>query len=121
MYDIDVNKTLVSKQETYGTNKSFKYFIGYNNDDDLIRPLCMMLPQMIGYVKYFGSNKTMFYTQRWKVHSNMEKKVKNLLSIKFDSEPVYGDNDKYIKTKIKIYDNNVNIIFHNKNVPKENV
>ena len=120
MYDIDVNKTLVSKQETYGTNKSFKYFIGYN-DDDLIRPLCMMLPQVIGYVKYFESNKAMFYTQIWKVNSNMEKKVKNLLSIKFDSEPVYGDNDKYIKTKIKIYDNNVNIIFHNKNVPKENV
>ena len=66
---------------------------------------------MIGYVKYFESNKTMFYTQIWKVHSNMEKKVKNLLSIKFDSGYIY----------IYIYDNNVNIIFHNKNVPKENV
>ena len=89
MYDIDVNKTLVSKQETYGTNKSFKYFIGYNDDGDLISPLCIMLPQMIGYVKYFESNKTMFYTQIWKVHSNMEKKVKNLLSIKFDSGYIY--------------------------------
>ena len=40
------------------------------------------------------------------------------MNIKFDSEPVYGDNDKYIKTKIKIYDGNV--IFKAKKVPKEN-
>ena len=39
-------------------------------------------------------------------------KVKNLLNIKFDSESVYGDNDKYIKTKIKLYDNSVHKNFH---------
>ena len=32
----------------------------------------------------------------------------NLLSIKFDSEPVYSDNDKYRKTKIKLYGDKVN-------------
>ena len=37
---------------------SFKYFIGYN-DDNIIKPLCIKLPQMIGYVKNFDSNKTM--------------------------------------------------------------
>ena len=42
------------------------------------------------------------------------------MSIKSDSEPVYGDNNKYIKTKIKIYDNNVNKNFQDKKVPKEN-
>ena len=30
IYDIDINKTLVSKEEPYGSNKSVKYFIGYN-------------------------------------------------------------------------------------------
>ena len=35
----------------------------------------------------------------------------NLMDVKFDSEPVYGDNDKYIKTKIKIYGDKVNINF----------
>ena len=35
---------------------SLKYFIGYNDEDD-IRPLCILLPQMIGYVKHFDSNK----------------------------------------------------------------
>ena len=31
--DIDTNKILVSKKESYGTKNSFKYFIGYNDDD----------------------------------------------------------------------------------------
>ena len=30
------------------------------------------------------------------------------MNIKFDSEPVYGDGDKYIKTKIKMYEDRVN-------------
>ena len=34
---------------------------------------------------------------------------------------MYDDNDKYIKRKMKIYDNNVNKSFYSKNVPKENV
>ena len=58
--DIDVNKILVSKKESYGTKNSLKYFIGYN-DGDVIRPLCILLPQMIGYVKHFDSNKTMSF------------------------------------------------------------
>ena len=52
IHDLDVNKILVSKKESYGTKNSLKYFIGYN-DDDVIRPLCIKLPQMIGYVKHF--------------------------------------------------------------------
>ena len=36
--DIDVNKILVSKKEQYGKYNSFKYFIGYN-DNDVIKPL----------------------------------------------------------------------------------
>ena len=35
-------------------------------------------------------------------------------------KPVYGDNGKYIKTKIKIYGDNVNTNFHGKKIPKEN-
>ena len=41
--DIDANKILVSKKESYGTKNSFKYFTGYN-DHDVIRPLCIRLP-----------------------------------------------------------------------------
>ena len=59
LHDLDVHKILVSKKESYGTKNSLKYFIGYN-DDEVIRPLCINLPQMIGYVKNFDSNKTVF-------------------------------------------------------------
>ena len=58
IHDVDVNKILVSKKGSYGTKNPLKYFIGYN-DDDVIRPLCIKLPQMIGYVKNFDSNKTL--------------------------------------------------------------
>ena len=39
--DLDVNKILVSKKESYGTKNSLKYFIGYN-DDDAIRTFLIM-------------------------------------------------------------------------------
>ena len=45
--DIDVNKTLVSKKETYGKYNSFKYFIGCN-DNDVIRPLYLFISQTTG-------------------------------------------------------------------------
>ena len=32
------------------------------------------------------------------------------MNIEFDSDPVYGGNDKYIKTKIKMYEDRVNIM-----------
>ena len=79
---------------------------------------------MIGYVKCFDSNKTMSFkainNKLLKKYTQIWKKIKNLLNIKFDNEPVYGDNDKYIKTKIKIYEEKVNINFQGKKIPKEN-
>ena len=60
--NIDVNKILISKKEPCSKKKilSFKYFIWYNDNDD-IRPLCIRLPQIIGYSKYFDSNKAMSF------------------------------------------------------------
>ena len=43
----------------------------------------------------------------------------NLRNVKFDSEPVYGDNDKHIKTK-KSYGDKINTNFQGKKLPKEN-
>ena len=42
------------------------------------------------------------------------------MNIEFDAEPVYGDNDKYIKAKIKSYGDKVNNNFQGKKIPKEN-
>ena len=44
--DIDVNKILVSKKEQYGKYNSFKYFIGYN-DNNVIRPLYLELSKIL--------------------------------------------------------------------------
>ena len=79
---------------------------------------------MIGYVKHFDSNKTMYFkTSAYKLlkkYATMWKRVSSLMNIKFDSEPVYGDNDIYIKTKIKSYGDKVNTNFQSNKVPKEN-
>ena len=54
--DMDVNKILVSKKEIYGQYNSFKYFIGYN-DNDVIRPLYLELSRMTGYINKLDENK----------------------------------------------------------------
>ena len=49
----------------------------------------------------------------------MWKTVEKLLKIEFNSKPVYGDDEKYIKTKIKTYGDSIITNFHNKKMPKE--
>ena len=56
IYDIDINEILVSKKEQYGKYDSFKYFIGYN-DNDAIRPLYLFISQTTGYINKFEKNK----------------------------------------------------------------
>ena len=79
---------------------------------------------MIGYVKHFDSNKTMSSKvnddKLLQKYNKIWENISNLLDIKFDSQLVYGDGDKYIKTKIKMYGNRVNTNFQGKKVPKEN-
>ena len=53
---IDVNKILISKKEKYGEYNSFKYFIGYK-DNDIIRPLYLFISQTTGYINKFDKNK----------------------------------------------------------------
>ena len=103
---IDVNRILVSKEEPYGAKNSFKYFVGYD-DNDVNRPLCIKLPQMIGYAGKFEGNTTISFKiskkQLLKKYSQIRKKVGKLLKIEFNNKPVYGDEDKHNKTKIKTY------------------
>ena len=60
---------------------------------------------MIRYFRNFESGMTMSFKtgekQLLKKYNQIWKRVKKLLNIKLDSKPVYGDNGKYIKTKIK--------------------
>ena len=70
---------------------------------------------MIGYIKCFHSNKAISFKvsdkKLLKKFAKIWERVSSLMNIEFDSEPVYGDNDKYIKTKIKSYGDKVNTNF----------
>ena len=115
--DIDVNKILISKEVSYGTKNSLKYFIGYNNEEDVIRPLLLKRPQE------FDDSMTMSLrvdnSKLFKKYCKIWRTISGLLGIELDSEPVYGDTDSYIKTKVKMYDNRVNTNFQDKEVPKK--
>ena len=123
LVDVDVNKILVSKKEPYGTKNALKYFIGYN-DNDVIRPLYLRLPQMIGYARKSNENTTVSFRvnnnnkQLLKNYNKIWGKVEKLLKM-FERKPVYGDDDKYIKTKVKKYAGRMITNFHNKKMPKE--
>ena len=79
--NIDINKILISKKETYGKYNSFKYFIGYN-DNDVIRPLYLFLSQTTGHINKFDKNKTTMSLmikdiQLLKNYNKILKKLKN--------------------------------------------
>ena len=120
--NIDINKIFVSKKGSYDTKNATKYFIGYNDNDE-IKAICIRLPQMIGYVKYFDDNKaTSFKVTDKKLlnkYNKIWKKVEELLNVKFESKPIYGEDDKCIKAKIKSYQDKVNTNFQGKKTPKE--
>ena len=94
--DIDVIKILVSKKEQYGKYNSFKYFIGYN-DNDVIKPL-HLLSQMNGYINKFDKNKiTMSLMikdiQLLKNYNKIWKNIEKLMKIDFNTQTTYGDDD----------------------------
>ena len=80
---------------------------------------------MTGYARKFDKNVTMSFRvnneQLLKNYSKICKKTENLMSIDFESKPVYGDDDKYIKTIVKIYAGSIITNVHNKKMPKEKV
>ena len=57
---------------------------------------------------YFKANNKQLLKNYYKIWEKIEK----LMRIDFESKPVYGDDDKYIKTKIKTYADNMIINFH---------
>ena len=79
---------------------------------------------MTGCARKFDENATMSFRvnnkQLLKNYNKLWEKIGNLMKIDFESRPVYrDDDDKYIKTKIKIYAGSIITNFHNKKMPKE--
>ena len=81
------------------------------------------LLQMTEYVRKFNENATMSFRvtdkQLLKNNKKIWEKIEQLMKIDFGRKPVYGDDDKYIKTKIKTYGKSIITNFHNKKMPKE--
>ena len=98
-----------------------KYFSGYLNND-VIKPLCVNLPQMNGYIKYFddGGKNMSFVTDDEKVYEKYDEiwnVVKRFLKLKFTVGPIR--NDKYILAKLKIFKKKNLSTFNNNIVSKE--
>ena len=101
---VNVDQIVVSDKFKHN-NESFKYFIGYQ-ESQIVKPLCIILPQMNGYIKYFenGSKNMSFLTKDEKVWEKYEQiwdVIKNKVSIKFHSKPIYEN--KYLKAKVRKY------------------
>ena len=100
---VDLNKIVVSKKWKID-DATYKYFCGYLNND-VIKPLCVILPQMNGYIKYFNDGKNMsFVTDDEKVYEKYNEiweVIRNFLKLDFTVNPV-RDNI-YLVAKLKIF------------------
>ena len=84
---------------------------------------------MTGYINNFDKNKNKNTIMPLKVkdkdkqllknYNKIWKKIESLMSKDFDSKPVYRNDDKYIKTKIKTYEDSVTTNFYNKKRSKK--
>ena len=78
---------------------------------------------MTGYCGKLDENATMSFVEKdkqlLKKYTKIWETIEKLMKISFESNPVYGDDDKYIKTKIKTYAGSIITNFHNKKMPKE--
>ena len=80
----------------------------------IVVPLWVTLPQMSGYIKYLenGGKNMSFKIEDDEVYiknNQIWNKIKELLGVKFYSEPIYDD--KYIKTKVKTFSSAINTLF----------
>ena len=117
---VDLSKIVVSSRWKLN-DTTYKYFCGYLNND-VIKPLCVILPQMNGYIKCFddGGKNMSFVTDDEKVYEKYDEiwnVVKGLLKLKFAASPIR--NDKYILAKLKIFKKKNLTTFNNNIVPIE--
>ena len=73
--------------------EGFNFFIGYQ-EGEIVKPVCIILPQMIGYIKYFeygGKNMSFLIKddEVWEKYEQIWDVIKNKLKIKIHSLPVY--------------------------------
>ena len=119
---VNVDQIVVSDKFKHGDD-GFKYFIGYK-EGKIVKPLCIILPQMTGYIKYFenGGKNMSFVIKDDDVldkYNEIWDKIKETLNIKFHSMPVYDE--KYIKAKVREFNGVIKTNFLGDEIPEENV
>ena len=94
LMSVSIDQIVVSDKFKH-RDEGFRYCIGYQ-EGEIVKPLCIILPQMNGYIKYFeneGKNMSFLikddevldkYNKMWDV-------IKNRVVIKFHSKPVYDE------------------------------
>ena len=109
---VNVDQIVVSDKFKH-SDDGFKYFIGYK-EGEIVKPLCIILPQMIGYIKYFenGGKSMSFMVKDDDVldkYNEIWENIENKLSIKFQNMSVYDE--KHIKAKVKEFDGKIKANF----------
>ena len=111
---VDLDKIVVSSKWKINET-TYKYLCGYLNND-FIQPLCVILPQMNGYIKYFdnGGKNMSFVTddEKFMIYNEIWEVIRKLLKVKFTVNPVRDD--RYLVAKLKIF-NKVNRTKFNNN------
>ena len=72
---------------------------------------------MSGYIKYFDNGGKIEEESVYLKYAEIWDKIKSVLNVKVHSQPIY--NDKYIKTKVKAFNNTINTLFLGDEIPKE--
>ena len=114
---IDLGKIVVSNKWKIN-DTAYKYSCGYLNND-IIQPLCVILPQMSGYIIYFDDGrKDMSFVmddEVYKKYNEIWEVVKKLLKVKFTVNTIRDD--KYIIAKLKIFNGTNRTTFTDNIIP----
>ena len=122
LMSVNVDQIVISVKLKH-SDESFKYFIGYQ-EGEIVKPLCITLPQMSGYIKYFeNGGKNMSFLIKddevWEKYEKIWDVIKNKLNIKFHSLPVYDKT--YLKAQVREFDDKIKTNFLRNEVAKQNV
>ena len=103
LFSVNIDEIVVSDKFKHN-NKSFKHFIGYQKGK-IVKPLCIILSQMSGYIRYFeNGGKNMSFLigddEVWDKYDKIWDKIKTKLGI--HSKPVYEY--RYLKARVREFD-----------------
>ena len=95
---------IVESDKFKHSGEGYKYFIGYQ-EGEIVKPLCIILPQMNGYIKFENGGRNMSFliknVEVWEKYEEIWDVIKNKLGIKFHTEPIHEKKfDREIRTNI---------------------